>query len=551
MATSAPNPTPDPRPTGDLEHLFRQKFAEAEVTPRAGLWEQLDHELLVEQNNTYRRKLTWHRWVAAACLLLFFSASGWAILQKWQNAAPSLAGQRTATTDTRTGVAANSQSNSAATAAGADAMASAKGQLPTGNASADANNELLALEGGYAATDAGRSMQSQASGSEYGAYAAQIAAANQTTAQAINRNALRLARGYQSGDVAAGSVFTGSRYSNASSSVAAQFGTGYATESNSGLLGWNGLTPRFANLRGGWLGARPDTLKASLLAVPQPGALAAAKDETQPPAKQWRRLRLGGSYAAAAYNPNINFSRNDGRVNADAVTNALRNYYQDDAETEYRRNLRAGFSQRVAVTAAYTLNKHWTLVSGVEAAEQHATSATSYGFIDGRQVSRQVADLFVNRGNANGFSPTMAAVAPAATRKTSYRYRTMAVPVEIRYGSAKPGTSLYAKVGAAVGLLLGTRSELEGSPEATRLYSLTSSDSPYRQVQTSVRGGAGVRYQPAAASWSLALGTTTEVGLTTLNANPSQRVLNQSRPYSVGIEASVEFGSAKPAAVMP
>lgn len=549
MATSAPNPTPDPRPTGDLEHLFRQKFAEAEVTPRAGLWEQLDHELLVEQNNTYRRKLTWHRWVAAACLLLFFSASGWAILQKWQNAAPGLADQR-ATTDSRATVAANSQSSSAATASNADATASTEGQLPASNTPANTNNGLLALEGEYAATDAAKSAMSQSSGNEYSAYAAQVAA-SQAPLEGSRRQASRLSRAYQSGDVAAESIFAGSRYSSLSSSVAARFGASYATESNAGLPGWNGLTPRFANLRGGWLGARPDTLKASLLAVPQPGALAAVKDETQPPAKQWRRLRLGGSYAAAAYNPNINFSANDGRVQADAVTNALRNYYQDDAENEYRRNLRTGLSQRVAVTAAYAINKHWTLISGVEAAEQHATSATSYGFIDGRQVSRQVTDLFASRGNSSfNLSPT-AAVAPAPTRKTSYRYRTLAVPVEIRYGSAKPGTSLYAKVGAAVGLLLGTRSELEGSPEAARVYSLGSSDSPYRQVQTSVRSGAGVRYQPATASWSLALGTTTEVGLTTLNANPSQRALNQSRPYSVGLEASVDFGSAKPAPVMP
>ncbi|MBO0357095.1 hypothetical protein J0X19_03980 [Hymenobacter sp. BT186] len=547
MATSAPNPTPDPRPTGDLEHLFRQKFAEAEVTPRAGLWEQLDHELLVEQNNTYRRKLAWHRWVAAACLLLFFSASGWAILHKWQDTTSGLAGRSASTTDVRTGIAANGQSGATTAAPNADALSGAESRLSAGSTSADTNSGLLASEGEYAATDAARS----AATTTYGAYAAQVAAASQATAGASRRNQSRVVRAYQNEDGAAESVFAASRYSNSSASLAAQLGIGYATESNAGLLGWNGLAPRFANLRGGWLGARPDTLKASLLAVPQPGALAAVKDETQPPAKQWRRLRLGASYAAAAYNPNINFSHSDGRVQADAVTNALRNYYQDDAETEYRRNLKASLSQRVAVTAAYALNKHWTLVSGVEAAEQHATSATSYGFIDGRQVSRQVADLFVNRGNSNGFSPLLAAVAPAPARKTSYRYRTMAVPVEIRYGSAKPGTSLYAKVGAAVGLLLGTRSELEGSPEATRLYSLTSSDSPYRQVQTSVRGGAGVRYQPAAASWSLALGTTTEVGLTTLNANPSQRALNQARPYSIGIEASVDFGSAKPAASMP
>jgi hypothetical protein len=116
----------------------------------------------------------------------------------------------------------------------------------------------------------------------------------------------------------------------------------------------------------------------------------------------------------------------------------------------------------------------------------------------------------------------------------------------VRYGSNKAGLSLYAKVGAAVSLLVNSRSELEGSPEATRTYTTRSTDSPYRQVLTSVRGGAGVRYQPVTSTWSLAVGPTAEAYLTTLNANPSQRAVNQSRPYSLGIEASVEFGSPKP-----
>jgi hypothetical protein len=80
---SAPNSMPnDPRPSGDLEHLFRQTFAEAEIQPRTNLWEQLDHELVVQQNDTYRKRLTVHRWVAAACLLLALGFGGWAAM--WQ-----------------------------------------------------------------------------------------------------------------------------------------------------------------------------------------------------------------------------------------------------------------------------------------------------------------------------------------------------------------------------------------------------------------------------------------------------------------------------------
>jgi hypothetical protein len=134
---------------------------------------------------------------------------------------------------------------------------------------------------------------------------------------------------------------------------------------------------------------------------------------------------------------------------------------------------------------------------------------------------------------------------PVESHPTYYRYRTAGVPVSVRYDSAKPGVSVYAKVGAVVNVLLTSRSELEGSPEATHTYTVASSNSPYRRVQMAARAGAGARFQPAKASWSVSVGPTAEAGLTTMNNDPSQLVLQRARPYSVGVEASVEFG-AKP-----
>ncbi|MDF7813045.1 hypothetical protein [Hymenobacter sp. YC55] len=565
MATSAPNTTPDPRPTGDLEHLFRQKFSEAEVTPRAGLWEQLDHELLVEQNNNYRRRLRVHRWVAAACLLFFLSMGGWALLHQWQAPTSGLATGR-----------AGSGINATSSNGNQSALASTNTDPNTGSASADptatesasllgdataasSTNELLAAENGNAAT----------------ALAPGLAANRYGSSASYNPNGASQATGVGSSITATAMNttnpgFGGSRSSASGASLmAAQFGNSYSgTENSMTMSGWNGITPRFAGLRGGWLGSRPDTLKPSLLAAPQPalGMLAAAQDETTPsPTKKWRRLRFGGGYGASAYNPNVDFSQSNGQAfasSADMVSTALRNYYQEDAEAEYRRNLRAGVSQRVAFKAAYSVSKRLTVSSGVEAGQQTATSATSYDFLDGRLVSPPVANSLSN----TAFYSARNSAAPIYMRKTSYRYRTVAVPVEVRYGSQRTGTSLYAKVGAAVGLLLSTKSELEnysagnrapstfapaGSPSTTQRYSLSSSDSPYRKVQASVRGGAGVRYQPANATWNLVLGTTTEMGLTSLNTDPGQRGLSQRRPYSVGMEASVEFNSHKPTPAAP
>ncbi|UPL48551.1 hypothetical protein [Hymenobacter sublimis] len=530
MAASAPNTnTPDPRSTGDLEHLFRQKFAEAEVAPRASFWDQLDHELVVQQNEqvvqqnvTYRRRLVVHRWVAAACLLLALGFGSWAFL--WQNGAavgPELAVQLPAGSATSSGAVGSTAAATSGFGTENAATASVSAAFP-----ATASSSASAVPSGLEAT----------SGATGPALAA-LLRGNSTSVYAAQNGTGRSATGlYSSAPAQGGSLLDVYRQVTSS-------GNGAGASSTSFFASLTGMQPRSAALRSGLGLSRPDTLKPSLLMAPQlpasaPQVAVAPEPEQKETPKLWRRLRLGASYAVGSYNPNINFSHTDGRLRTNMLTNAVRSYYQDEAEDEYRRNLRAGVSQRAALVASYALNDRWTLTSGAEVAQQRATSATTYGFIDGKQVGHEAADVF-NRPAA--YSP-----APAQPRATSYRYRTAGIPVGVRYGSTKPGLSLYAKVGAAVNVLLGSRSELEGSPEATRTYTLKSAESPYRQVLTSLRGGTGVRYQPATAAWNVVIGPTAEAGLTTLNAHPNQRGARQSRPYSIGLEASMEFGTAKP-----
>ncbi|GAB2771062.1 hypothetical protein HNQ93_000581 [Hymenobacter luteus] len=529
MAASAPNTpnTPDQRPTGDLEHLFRQKFAEAEVAPRASFWDQLDHELVVQQNEqvvqenvTYRRRLVMHRWVAAACLLLALGCGGWALLwQKGSVAGPDLAVLLPTGSAYQTATPGAGLNPETAMPGAEPSVASVAAEEKAGLALAAGSSAepATAAERGYAAVLQGRAglQGSQAVGKR--------AASGLLYSSPANPGADHYAALYRT--VGAGNE-------------SQAFGSG-----SSLLASFAGMQPRAAQLRN-YLGLlHPDSLKPALVTLPQPVTIPAeltdvAEPEQKETPKLWRRLRLGGGYAVGSYNPNINFSRADGRMNSTAVTNALRSYYQDEAEDEYRRNLRAGVSQRAALMVSYALNNHWTVTSGAEVAEQRASSATSYGFVNGKQVGPTAADLF-NR-------PAAYSAAPAQPRVTNYRYRSAAVPVSVRYGSTKQGLSLYAKVGAAVSVLLSSRSDVEGTPEATLTYTLKSAESPYRQVLTSVRGGTGVRYQPTASGWNVVVGPTAEAGLTTLNANPNQRGSRQSRPYSFGLEASVEFGAAKP-----
>jgi hypothetical protein len=292
---------------------------------------------------------------------------------------------------------------------------------------------------------------------------------------------------------------------------------------------------------------RPDTLKAMLPTVPTMALAQATPARTQddlapPPTAHARRWRLMGSYGASAYNPNMAFgaapvvaSKSGITPNSFAPVRASNTYEQ--AATEYRENLRPGFAQRVALTVSYAATKHWTISSGMQAAEQQATSQTSYAFLDGKLPAAEPMST-ADRGNANN---SLTPPRPATLHTAQYRYRTAGVPVSVRYGSTKNGVSLYAKVGAAVNVLFSTQSELVGAPDSRTTYSLSSAGSPYRKVQGAASAGAGVRYKPTAAQWSLSVGPTAEAGLSTLNTDASHSSYH-TRPYAIGLEASVEFG---------
>jgi hypothetical protein len=196
------------------------------------------------------------------------------------------------------------------------------------------------------------------------------------------------------------------------------------------------------------------------------------------------------------------------------------------AASEYRDNLRAGLGQRLSLRANRWLGGHLSLSTGVEVAQQQATSATSSYF-----VGASLADM------------RALAAAPRVLRPSSYRYRSAGVPVELRYSNpAKTGLSFYGRVGAVVSALLNVHSEVAGNIEASSTYTFNSANSPYRRVSGTVRGGAGVQYRPAHRHWALNVGPTAEVGTQSMNSDPAQSFWSQKRPYSIGVEAGVELG---------
>lgn len=529
------------RPQGSLEDLFRHHLAHAEAPPRPMLWEQIDTALLVRQNETYRRRLAATRWVAAASLLLATLAGG---ASWWTHQAPpggpvaaaapspsasrSTAGAPGAGHTDGAALAAVGTPNDGAVASQPAARAQPVGAAsrsdyaayttsPNGHSADYAAYGAPAAGAGLGGTRTGTQVQARTSGNRSAAVGAQAAVgeaafASSATGQrgAIYRTAL-------------------STYAAAGSGTAAQ-GPGYAAADASApfAAGWDALAQRPAAL------AKNSAVPAFPVRL---AAVAVVPNVAAAPLKRWQ---FGVSVASGVFSPNADFSQEGGTpaptasipYSVAASTNAVA--LNNRSAAEYRHYLHGGLDQRVAVRATRLLGGRWALRTGLELGQHEAQSATSTRFVG------EPLPTYYAYNNA----AALAMMAPEPTlRTTSFRYRTVGVPVAVHYANpAKRGWSGYGHLGAVVGALLSVRSEVAGEPGATKDYPLAAAGSPYRRLLTTLRGGAGVQYRAAAGRWALSAGPTAEIGVLSLNAQPVQDFVNQRRPYSVGLEAAVDFG---------
>ena len=587
------NPIEDnttPKTTGSLEELFRHHLGEeAAVPPRPMLWDQIDNSLLIRQNETYRRRLVATRWVAAASLLLAtLAGTGWWAGRTDLVGSPEMA----TTTATRPGLrrgqlnepaahpgfgqAENAGSIGTTTGSGASVAATAQQQAASGLRDGESQG-AAGRRGGFDSSASASSSVASARRPAFGRGLNETAGAASATSSRLGRQgatsnnaALMMGRqqaaavaattaATQAGSVAMqrvelpASTSAAANLSNTVTGAVAIGGTtttaGAGTTLATGSVGTGALvTPAAATalssmaatatatvavapaatlgaVETGLLATR--TVAFSAVETPPaalPGTLAAGPEPTGL-ALGTHRWQYGASYTVSAFNPNINFSREG--IEPEFGYNPVLGPAElsEQAATEYRQNLRAGLSQRLALSVARHLGGHWSLGSGVELTKATARSASTVAF-----VGEQIADGGQTVGSGQ-------------RRTTDFSYTLASLPLELRYGNpAKRGWSLYGRLGGVVSALLGNRSEVAGRPEVTQTYTITSASTPYRRLTSSVRGAAGARFSSGVGHWALSMGPVAELGLVSLNAHPVQNYFTQSHPYSVGLEAAVEFG---------
>jgi hypothetical protein len=223
---------------------------------------------------------------------------------------------------------------------------------------------------------------------------------------------------------------------------------------------------------------------------------------------------LRGGYAAERFVPNVSSGTGGGIALRSASFANLQPSLAPSTKLE------AGMAQRAHLGAAVPLGKkHWTLLTGAELTAIAGNTA--------RETPQQYQSYLPGTAASN-----LDAREPQQGR---YRMTTAGVPVQLRYEGRKNGWGVYAAVGSAVNVLIRNTTQV-GSESVTN-------DGSYRRVLMTARGSAGVRYAPAGGQWQLALGPEAETGLSTLNSNPVGKWGERTRPYAIGLAASIEFGS--------
>ncbi len=574
-----------PPPKGSLEELFRHHLLESEaaaVPPRPLVWDHIDNSLLLAQNEKYRRRLLVHRWgMAASLLLATLAGGGWWHSQQVamatlasahaqsdaaRLAVTGAATSRTGITNTANGVLAD---NYTSTSASTQRLAS--GAAAGGTTEQATDNRINGLAGNQSNTIAANTLT--AIGSRSLGRAGQAGHRTESTWSGAAKMAGHGAIERNQADATAGTVAyatTGQRADGTGQAAGTALARTFtfpstnpnaiaATTTSSSVRSTGALSAvgqpttedeaaqeegtyaqneRAARLTDEAL-LDPRLAKLALASATLPPAELAMKELPQPTTTLLRRWRYGAEYAITAFQPNIDFNRSSSDYNPALGLNTVS--LTRAAAAEYRANLKPGLGQRLTLRATRWMGGHWSVGTGIEVAQQDAYSATSAAF-----TGEQLADLAssspsTGTGNYN-------ASAPRDLHGSSFRYRSAGIPLELQYDNqAKSGVSFYGRVGAIVSALLNVRSEVAGNPEATRTYSFNSASTPYRRLTALLRGSAGVRYRPAGRGWGLNVGPTAEMGVQSLNSETDRNFLQQSRPYSVGIEAGIEFGgSLKP-----
>lgn len=550
----------------NLEKEFQRRLFDAEAKPAPDLWARIDHDLTVQENQDYKKRVLFYRQLAAACFVLF-ALSGSLLAYYYNNSLQDEAGLQGIATSSESGAnnrtltpeeavrAYMEQHAEPATVAQASEPEEAAQKAGMSGSSVKPERSLTLMPSAPEAQVSGDYYNVAPGYSPYLGYGAGRASGRN---RSLVSGGLPGANGFGEGE----SVYApGSRYTQTITweSVTIMFGNGNSAGQQPPQQSHSfAAKPKsFVEMSEAYQSARqqPNPKSAEALG----GALAMEESQkASTSAKHDSRWSLNLAYAPTVFEQNIGLpdphsagspgSRYD--VMSRASVNASQESYQNmaAAREEFEESTEPAFSYAVEVKAGLRLKERLKLLTGIGYSESTARTKSNYivrqFWMKPRSNERyelSPSTIFMS-SLGNGFNSDSISVARTSDSfATEYKYRHLTVPVGLQYEhNLAKEWFVYAAAGVAANFLL--ESSVIASNQEVQPVSYTASDqeSPFRNVQVSsnISIGVGKRISP---NLTLALGPEVRNYFSTLVADPENAAAPQGKPYAIGLNMSLNY----------
>ncbi|MHC2990441.1 hypothetical protein OB13_02145 [Pontibacter sp. HJ8] len=530
-----------------LEEEFQRRMHDAEASPAPDLWARIDHELTVQENGQYRKKVLFYRQLAAACFVLFM-LSGALLTYHFKDSAKQgttqqpIASAPGASTLPAPAVAAEENDGTiehhvaiAGTSA-AQAAATKKAQRHSGTA---ANGDLIAAADPQGYYSAGSSSSANTPEQQLSERRNTIAA--RTVRDAAGTNAVPA--GFH-------------RYRRSvSQSITLSFGSEETQPAQPGA-GTLALEPKsFVELNKEYQAARDkkDQQQTEALAA----SLNKGKDETQEQAQGGgdSRWSLNLAYAPTYFDQNIGLpdqmmtAVNYRSFAAQGLSASSESFHNmDAARDEFEDKTVPTFSYTMEVKTGFKLKEKLKLLAGIGYSESSARTRTNYivrqFWFKPRTNERYELDpsTILLPSLDHSFTPDSISVARAADAfNVDYKYRHLSIPVGLQFeNEIAKDWFWYAAGGVAANFLLETSITASNQEVQSVNYRPKDEDSPFRKVQFSGNLSAGVGKR-ISDNLTVVLGPEVRNYFSTLVAEPDKAMAPQGKPYAFGLNMGLNY----------
>ena len=551
-----------------LEEEFQRRLFDAEARPAPDLWARIDHDLTVQENKDYKKRVLYYRQLAAACFVLF-ALTGALLAYHYKGglnqsgAQPGIATLPAAKSVTAPATVEEAMKAYASQQEEAAAMAytstEEKATTPKApNTEAIPQNERPIPTEVTGLTDAPKAGDYFNAAPGYSPYLGYTPMPGRS-------------RGYVSGGfsgngvgVGQGNLFApGNRYTQIMTweRVTITFGHTSPASGQQFSLGNQALAAKpqsFAEMSEAHQASRQQAKQSAeavqeTFAAQQPKTVAAE-------AKADSRWSLNLAYVPSVFEQNIGLPdpltmpRSGGNMlsfaSSGASVNASRESYQNisAAREEFKERTQPAYSYAVEAKAGFKLKEKLKLLTGIGYSESRSRSKSNFivrqFWVKPRSNERfelSPSTFFMSTLNNDFSSDSVSVARTGDSFDTEYKYRHLTLPVGLQYEhDLNKDWFVYASAGVAANFLLESSVTASNQEVQSISYTADDNDSPFRNVQFSGNGSVGVgkRISP---NLTLALGPEVRHYFSTLMADPDKAAAPQGRPYAIGMNMSLNY----------